>query len=116
MRDIVRQIIFGLAVLIALNPAVTQAASEFEGVWNVKDTAGKSFEITLSENAAAKANRGEGMSGTWKQEGNSAVITWNTGWVTKIAQEGNSYKKTAFRKGQSLSGNPANSSDAEKIK
>ncbi len=92
------------------------AASEFAGVWMVKDTAGKPFEITLSENGAAKATRGEGMSGTWKEEGKSAVITWSTGWVTKIVNQGGNYMKTAFGKGQPLSGRPANSSDAQKIK
>ena len=48
------------------------------------DTAGQPFEITLSGGGAAKASRGEGMVGTWKEEGKTAVITWNTGWTTEI--------------------------------
>lgn len=44
------------------------AASTFEGVWKVKDTAGHPFEITLSSGGVAKATRGEGMKGTWKEE------------------------------------------------
>ncbi len=36
----------------------------------------------------------------WKEEGNSAVITWDSGWVTKITKEGDKYKKTAFEKGK----------------
>jgi len=56
------------------------------------------------------------MTGTWKEEGNAAVITWNTGWTTKITKEGNQYKKTAYRKGQALDAPPANSSDAERAK
>jgi hypothetical protein len=92
------------------------AASAFEGVWKVKDTAGHPFEITLSSGGAAKATRGEGMTGTWKEEGNSVVITWNTGWTTKITKEGNRYIKTAYGKGQSLTATPANTSDAEKAK
>ena len=47
---------------------VALAQSAFEGVWRVKDTAGHPFEITLSSGGAAKATRGEGMSGTWKEE------------------------------------------------
>ncbi len=35
----------------------------FEGVWKVNDTAGHPFEITLSSGGAAKATRGEGMTG-----------------------------------------------------
>ena len=92
------------------------AASAFEGVWKVKDTAGHPFEITLSSGGAAKATRGEGMTGTWKEEGNAAVITWKTGWTTKITNEGGQYKKTAYRKGQALDAPPDNSSDAERAK
>jgi hypothetical protein len=92
------------------------AASAFEGVWKVKDTAGHPFEITLSSDGAAKATRGEGMTGTWKEEGNSAVITWNTGWTTKITKEGDRYVKTAYGKGQSLTAKPTNTSEAEKAK
>jgi hypothetical protein len=81
-----------------------------------KDTVGKPFEITLSSGGAAKATRGEGMTGTWKEEGDAAVITWNTGWTTKITKQGNQYHKAAYRKGQSLDAAPANSSDAQKVK
>jgi hypothetical protein len=116
MQNIVKAVILGLAVAISMNPVASLAASDFEGVWKVKDMNGKPFEITLSQNAAAKANRGEGMSGTWKEEDKTAVITWNTGWVTKIAKEGDRYKKSAYRKGQPLGGAPSNSSDAEKVK
>ena len=42
------------------------AESAFEGVWKVKDTAGHPFEITLSSGGAAKATRGEGMTGRKK--------------------------------------------------
>jgi hypothetical protein len=92
------------------------AASAFEGVWQVKDTAGKPFEITLSSGGVAKATRGEGMTGTWKEEGEAAVITWNTGWTTKITKQGNRYHKAAYSKGQSLDAAPADSSDAQKVK
>ena len=104
------------ACFFAVTSFAALAASAFEGVWKVKDTAGHPFEITLSSGGAAKATRGEGMTGTWKEEGNSAVITWNTGWTTKITKEGNRYIKTAYGKGQSLIATPANTSDAEKAK
>lgn len=94
--------------------SLSLAASSFEGIWKVKDTAGQPFEIALSGDGVAKATRGEGMTGTWKEEGNAAVITWNTEWTTKITQEGNQYKKTAYRKGHALDAPPDNSSDAER--
>jgi len=87
------------------------AAGAFEGVWNVADTGGQPFEITLSSGGVAKATRGEGMNGTWKEDGNAAV----TGWTTKIMKEGDQYKKTAYSKDQPPNAPPANSSAAEKV-
>jgi hypothetical protein len=101
---------------IGMTTLASLAESAFEGVWKVKDTAGQPFEITLSSGGVAKATRGEGMTGTWKEEGNAAVITWNTGWTTKITKEGNQYKKAAYRKGQALDAPPTNTSDAERAK
>ena len=100
---------------IGMTTFFSLAASDFEGVWKVKDRGGEPFEITLSSGGAAKASRGEGMVGIWKEEGNTAVITWNTGWTTKIAKEGDQYKKTAYGKGQPLDGRPTNSTDAQKV-
>ncbi|HLH12119.1 MAG TPA: hypothetical protein VKV77_09620 [Methylovirgula sp.] len=102
------------ASLLALMPSIGFAATGFEGVWNVKDSAGKPFQITLSPDGTAKATRAEGMTGTWSQEGDSAVIKWTTGWTTKITKEGDHYSKTAYAKGQSPDSSPKNSSSAEK--
>ena len=104
------------ACFIGVTSLASFGASAFEGVWKVKDTGGQPFEITLSSGGVAKATRGEGMTGTWKEEGNAALITWDTGWTTKITKEGNQYKKTAYPKGQALDAPPANSSDAERAK
>lgn len=104
----------GLALLISTAAAI--AASAFVGTWKVVDTAGKPFEITLAADGAAKATQGEGLSGTWKEEGGAAVITWSTGWTTKIAKDGTGYKKTAYAKGKKTDDAPTNSSAAEKVK
>ncbi len=104
------------ACIYGMTIAAGFAASAFEGTWKVKDTSGKPFEITLSSGGAAKATRGEGMTGTWKEEGSAAVITWDSGWTTKITKEGDKYKKAAYRKGQALDGPATNTSDAERAK
>jgi hypothetical protein len=113
MRSIGRSFVAALAA-VALSTAVF-AAGEFEGTWKVKDTKGKAFQITLTSDGKASADRGEGMTGTWKEDGGAAVITWSTGWTTKIAKEGSGYKKSAFKKGEA-GGKPTNTSDAEKVK
>jgi hypothetical protein len=87
------------------------AASEFEGVWVVKDSGGKPFEITLSADGKATSTPKEG---TWKEDGGSAVITWITGWTTKITKQGDHYVKAAFKIGTPLDGPPTNKSDAQK--
>ena len=104
------------ALLLALTTVASLGASQFEGKWSVADTAAKAFEITLAADGSAKANRdAEGMTGTWKEEDSAAVITWDTGWTTKISKDGDKYTKTAFKKGEAT-GKPANSSAAEKVK
>ena len=103
--------------VLGMTAVASLAASQFEGTWRVADTAGKAFEITLADDGSAKANRDiEGMTGTWKEEGSAAVITWDTGWTTKISKDGDKYTKTAFKKGEPMDGKPANSSAAEKAK
>jgi hypothetical protein len=105
------------AAALAMTAVASFADGAFEGAWNVADTAGKTFEITLANDGTAKANRvGGPATGTWTVEGSSAVITWNTGWTTKIAKAGDTYTKTAFKKGEPLDGKPTNSSTAEKTK
>ena len=103
-------------MLIVISHLSVLAASVFEGVWKVADTGGQPFEITLSADGGAKATRGEGMVGTWKEDGSTAVITWNTGWTTKLVKEGDHYRKIAYRKGEPLDGPPTNSMDAQKLK
>jgi hypothetical protein len=89
-----------LAFAAALS-ASTFAASEFEGKWQVKDTKGNPFEITLSADGSAKGNRAdEGLNGTWKAVGDAVLITWDSEWTTKITKEGNTFKKMALQNGK----------------
>jgi hypothetical protein len=61
------------------------AEVEVEGKWQVKDTKGKPFEITLSQDGTAKGSRTEeGLNSTWKAVGNAVLITWDSEWTTKI--------------------------------
>jgi hypothetical protein len=110
-----------LSTLLALSVPATATladakleASEFAGTWKVQDTSGKTFEIKLSPTGAAEADReGEGMKGTWTEDGPSAVIVWDTGWTTKITRVGGKFTKTAYDKDAAT---PTNTSPAEKVK
>jgi hypothetical protein len=112
-----RKMTMGLLAVaaLALSASVGFAAGEFAGTWKVKDTGGKDFNITLGADGTATSDRAaKPMKGTWKEDGGAAVITWDTGWITKIAKEGTGYKKTAYKK--DATGTPKNSTDAEKVK
>jgi hypothetical protein len=88
------------------------AAEGFVGKYNTTDTDGKPFTIWLSDNGSAKGDRAnEGLQGMWKEEGSAAVITWDSGWVTKITKDGDKYTKTAEKDGKAV-GSPA---AAEKV-
>jgi hypothetical protein len=103
-----------LAFAIALAACSNSTPSQFAGTWKTKDTTGGAFDITLAADGKATADRhGEALMGTWKEEGGAAVIKWDSGWTTKIAKEGDTYKKTGYEKDASAS---SASSDAVKVK
>jgi hypothetical protein len=103
MRSFLAKIAATLAA-VAFAAAISAgafAASEFEGKWQVKDTKGKPFEITLSQDGTAKGSRTEeGLNGTWKAVGDAVLITWDSEWTTKITKNGNTFEKTALQNGK----------------
>lgn len=103
-------------VSVGLTSSPSFANSAFEGVWKVTDSSGKPFEITLSADGTAKSTLLPMMVGSWKEEGNAAVIRWNTFWVTKIMKQGGAYKKIAYKRDESMSAPPYNTSPADKEK
>jgi hypothetical protein len=103
---------FAAIALAVVLSAAAFAAEGFVGKYKTTDTDGKPFTIWLSDNGSAKGDRAnEGLQGMWKEEGNAAVVTWDSGWVTKIAKDGDKYTKTAMKDGKPV-GSPA---DAEKV-
>lgn len=105
------------AACAAFVSAAALAGDGFAGVWAVKDTSGNDFNITLTEDGKASAERsGEGLSGTWKKDGDAAVIKWVSGWTTKIKKSGNGYTKSAYNEDAALDGEPTHTSAAKKVK
>ncbi len=103
----------GVAVIAA---GAALAGGDWQGVWKVADTAGQPFEITLEADGSAKASLHDDMVGTWKEDRDSAVISWKTGWTTVITKGEKGYRKAGFREGAPLTGAPTNSSSAVKVK
>lgn len=104
------------AFAIFLGSTAGLAADAFQGTWEVQDTKGQPFQITLSADGKAAGTReGEGLTGTWKEKQNSAVIRWDSGWTTKIEKDGDQFKKLAYEKGKDVKGEPSHSSEAKKV-
>ena len=96
MRSFLAKIAATLAA-VAFAAAISAgafAASEFEGKWQVKDTKGKPFEITLSQDGTAKGNRTEeGLNGTWKAVGNAVTNHLGFGMDHENHEEGEHLRK-----------------------
>jgi hypothetical protein len=74
--------------------------SGFVGKYKTTDTQGNPLEITLMDNGSAAGMRGdESLTGSWKDDGDDAVITWSTDWTTKLTKDGDKYSKAAFKDG-----------------
>src|SRR5258705_13788816 len=97
---------FAAGLALAMTAFAALAASEFEGVWAVKDSKDRPFEITLSAGGKATSNTEKAKDGTWKEESNAAVITWSTCGTTKIIKEGGQYIKNFSNKGVRSYGPP----------
>ena len=110
----VAMVMFVAGLAFTLTPFAAFAASEFEGVWTTKDSKERPFEITLSADGKATSTQEKAKEGTWKAEGGAAVISWTTGWTTKITKEGDHYVKLVYKKGSPLDGPPTGKSDAAK--
>lgn len=95
------------AAVLALGLASCDGAnSAFAGKYETTDTQGQPMTITLSGDGAASGTRAdETLTGSWKEEGGSVMITWSDDWTTKIAKDGDNYTKTAY-KGGTADGEP----------
>jgi hypothetical protein len=101
-----------IAFAVVLAGTAGFAAEGFVGKYKTTDTKGEPFTIWLSNDGVAKGDRAnEGLAGMWKEEGNAAVITWDSEWVTKITKDGDKYTKTTEKDGKTV-GEPAK---AEKV-
>ena len=108
--------ILGAAVLAAtiLACEAPTGDSALAGKYKTEDTQGKPLEITLAADGKASGQReNETLTGTWKEEGGAAIVTWGDGWTTKIAKEGETYKKSAWE--GTMEGEPSHTATAEKV-
>jgi hypothetical protein len=111
--------VFLVAGLIAGLIAVLTGSAGFAGDWTgnyvTEDTKGNAFRIMLSgDGKAAGEKQGHVLSGTWTNEGDAAVINWDSGWTTMLSKDGDRYEKSAYRAGASTQDHPTHTTGAEK--
>jgi len=105
-----------VAGLVAVLTSSASFAGDWIGKYMTEDTKGNPFSITLGDNGkAAGEKQGHVLSGTWADDGEAAVIKWDTGWTTKLSKDGDRYKKTAYRAGTPMEDGPTHATGAEKI-
>jgi len=86
------------AATLALSAGASLAEHHFVGTWKVKDSEGKDFKIDLAKDGTASGDRsGEAMKGKWVEKDAAVVIDWGDGWKTKIAKDGDHYKKVGYQ-------------------
>jgi hypothetical protein len=104
-----------LIVTVGLSSAAL-AAVDFTGKYATTDTKGKPMQIVLAPNGHAWGHRpGEYMKGSWAAGRRFAVITWNTGWSSKLVKRGDHFKKLAYAPGHAPKGKPVSKAYAVKV-
>lgn len=119
MREFVRLCVatglvaFGFVLVLTGGGAL---AGDWAGKYETKDTKGNEMAITLSaDGIAAGLKHGKELNGTWTNEKGAAVISWTTGWTTKLSKDGDTYMKSAYRPGTTMTDAPTQTGSAEKI-
>jgi hypothetical protein len=104
-----------ITTILFLGISSTVIAGEYAGSWLLYDTHGGGFEAKLSEDGSASGTHGKDMKyGSWKEVDGAAVVTWKTGWTTRISKEGDKYVKTSYKPGTTVGDTPTDSSEAKK--
>ncbi len=115
MTNVFRKISTLISILIFLGIASNVLAGEYEGSWQLYDTHGGGFEAILSNDGSASGTHGDSMKhGTWKEVEDAVIISWKTGWTTRIAKQGNKYIKTSYKPGTTINDAPMDTSEAKK--
>jgi hypothetical protein len=115
MKTILSRILNIVSITLFLSFSAVAMAGEYEGSWLLYDTHGNGFEATLSADGTASGTHGDAMKhGTWKEVDGAVVITWKTGWTTRIAKEGDKYVKTSYKPGTTVGDTPTDTSEAKR--
>jgi hypothetical protein len=90
-------LVVAATLAVALSIGTAQAATDFTGTWITTDTMGHPMQIDLYANGNARLVRaGERVTGKWAAGDKYALISWRSGWSTKIVKRIGKFKKFAY--------------------
>jgi outer membrane protein assembly factor BamB len=98
------------------DPQVT--AKAFIGRWDIgrQKSGGKpNFVMTLNADFTARKSHVPAATGKWQMLDGEARVIWSDGWRDIIRQEGDRYRKLAFRPGTDFDSTPNNTESADKL-
>ena len=115
MQSNLRKFLKSVFLTLVLGMSSNVMAGEYDGSWLLYDTHGGAFEATLSQDGTASGTHVDSMKhGTWKEVDGAVVISWKTGWTTRIAKQGEKYIKSSFKPGTIVTDTPTDTSEAKK--
>ena len=99
----------------SVNGQALPEAMTYVGAWELHDTDGSVFHVTLAEDGSAKSDWGPGEVGTWKMEGGKVTVSWTDGWHDVLYPDGEGFHKDGYAPGVPLTAQPTNSAPAHKL-
>ena len=100
-----------LMMVFTLMPGLFAAEiTDFAGIWTLKDTDHSTFTVDLKADGTCTSTWGPGEVGTWKVEGDRAILSWTDGWHDILIKETTGFKKLGFAPGVAITDPPSNSS------
>ena len=87
-----------VAVVITMIGACGFFGSAWVGKWDVTDTQGGKYTITLESGGQAVARGSQNAFGIWSEQEDKVYIVWNTGWkaILFLDEESGQHMKSAF--------------------
>ena len=102
-------------IACALTACSSMNGDAWNGTWNVTDTRGQAYVITLTTDGQARASGSQNAFGVWSLEDGKAYIVWNTGWKAILFTDANGQKmKSAFTPNRGFNETPADTSPISK--
>ena len=98
--------------LLLSSPAVSQASSDFVGLWWVSHGDGAPLQVRIYPDGTAWSDYPANNPGRWRMEEERLICLWADDWKEVFQQAGEGWVKLGFKPGVDVSAPPSNRSRA----